>query len=107
MVVIDYDVHRFWHCPGIDRYFVSRAENVEVLAKLGESRERIAVTGIPIDPEFAATPNIVFDAMVPHAMSKKIPPVSRDLSLPQHGSGAPNVLHTNPQGSVTACASAT
>ncbi len=58
VVVTDYDVHRFWLCPGIDRYFVSRAENVEVLARLGEPRERVSVTGIPIDPEFSVTPNI-------------------------------------------------
>ncbi|MBX7185837.1 MAG: glycosyltransferase [Vicinamibacteria bacterium] len=50
----DYDVHRFWHCPGIDRYFVARAENVEVLARLGEPREAIRVTGIPIHPSLAA-----------------------------------------------------
>lgn len=57
VVVTDYDVHRFWLCPGIDRYFVSREENVEVLARLGEPRERVSVTGIPIDPEFSLTPD--------------------------------------------------
>lgn len=58
VVVTDYDVHRFWQCPGIDRYFVARAENVEVLARLGEPREKVSVTGIPIDPEFSLTPNL-------------------------------------------------
>lgn len=58
VVVTDYDVHRFWLCPGIDRYFVSRAENVEVLARLGEPREDVSVTGIPIDPEFSVPPDL-------------------------------------------------
>lgn len=53
VVVTDYDVHRFWQCTGVDRYFVARTENVEVLAALGEPRESISVTGIPIDPDFA------------------------------------------------------
>lgn len=58
VVVTDYDVHRFWQCPGIDRYFVARAENVEALARLGEPREKVSVTGIPIDPEFSVAPNL-------------------------------------------------
>lgn len=58
VVVTDYDVHRFWHCPGIDRYFVARAENVEVLARLGENRNTISLTGIPIHPDFSSTPDL-------------------------------------------------
>jgi processive 1,2-diacylglycerol beta-glucosyltransferase len=53
VVVTDYDVHRFWLCPGVDRYFVAREENRDHLAALGEARERIEVTGIPIHPAFA------------------------------------------------------
>jgi len=58
VVVTDYDVHRFWLCSGIDRYFVSRAENIEVLTRLGEPREKVSVTGIPIDPEFSVASNV-------------------------------------------------
>lgn len=53
VVVTDYDVHRFWKCSGIGRYFVAREENIEVLARLGEPSETIEVTGIPIHPSFA------------------------------------------------------
>jgi processive 1,2-diacylglycerol beta-glucosyltransferase len=58
VVVTDYDVHRFWNCPGIDRYFVARTENVEVLSRLGEPRDSISVTGIPIHPAFAVSADV-------------------------------------------------
>ena len=51
--VTDYEVHRFWICPGIDRYCVAREENRVHLAALGQPADRIRVTGIPIDPVFA------------------------------------------------------
>lgn len=53
VVVTDYDVHRFWLCPGVQRYFVAREENRVHLEALGEPREAIRVTGIPIHPSFA------------------------------------------------------
>lgn len=57
VVVTDFDVHRFWLCPGADRYFVARADNRIHLEALGEPGERIRVTGIPIHPAFAAEPD--------------------------------------------------
>ncbi len=53
-VVTDFDVHAMWLCRGVDRYFVAREEAAEYLAQLGQPRESVCVTGIPIDPVFAA-----------------------------------------------------
>jgi processive 1,2-diacylglycerol beta-glucosyltransferase len=53
VVVTDFDVHRFWVCPGIDRYFVAREDNRVHLRALGEPADRVHVTGIPIHPVFS------------------------------------------------------
>lgn len=53
VVVTDYDVHRFWLCPGVQRYFVAREENRVHLEALGEPYEAIHITGIPIHPSFS------------------------------------------------------
>jgi processive 1,2-diacylglycerol beta-glucosyltransferase len=54
IVVTDYDVHSMWLCRTVDRYFVGIAEAAEYLARIGVPREKLRVTGIPIDPVFAA-----------------------------------------------------
>jgi processive 1,2-diacylglycerol beta-glucosyltransferase len=58
VVVTDFDVHRFWCCPGADRYFVAREDNKVHLAALGEPAERVRITGIPILPAFGATADV-------------------------------------------------
>jgi processive 1,2-diacylglycerol beta-glucosyltransferase len=57
VVVTDFDVHRFWLCPGVERYFVAREENRVHLEALGAPRETVSVTGIPIHPVFADAPD--------------------------------------------------
>jgi len=52
IVVTDYDVHAMWLCRTVDRYYVAMQESVEYLAGVGVPREKICVTGIPIDPIF-------------------------------------------------------
>lgn len=52
IVVTDYDVHAMWLCRTVDRYYVAIPEAEEYLAGIGVPRERIRVTGIPIDPRF-------------------------------------------------------
>jgi processive 1,2-diacylglycerol beta-glucosyltransferase len=54
VVVTDFDVHRFWCCPGADRYFVARDDNRVHLAALGQPPDIVQVTGIPIHPAFSA-----------------------------------------------------
>jgi processive 1,2-diacylglycerol beta-glucosyltransferase len=54
IVVTDYDVHAMWLCRTVDRYCVAIEEAAEYLARIGVPREIIRVTGIPIDPLFAA-----------------------------------------------------
>jgi processive 1,2-diacylglycerol beta-glucosyltransferase len=59
IVVTDYDVHAMWLCRTVDRYYVAVDEAAEYLAKIGVPREKLLVTGIPIDPLFAASLNRV------------------------------------------------
>jgi processive 1,2-diacylglycerol beta-glucosyltransferase len=52
IVVTDYDVHAMWLCRTVDRYDVALSESAEYLAGIGVPREKVRVTGIPIDPQF-------------------------------------------------------
>lgn len=54
IVVTDYDVHAMWLCRTVSRYYVAIPEALEYLSGIGVPREIIRVTGIPIDPLFAA-----------------------------------------------------
>ena len=53
IVVTDYDVHAMWLCRTVDRYYVAIDEAAEYLARIGVPRDKLRVTGIPIDPLFA------------------------------------------------------
>jgi len=53
IVVTDYDVHALWLCRTVDRYYVAIEESAEYMARIGVSREKICITGIPIDPAFS------------------------------------------------------
>ncbi len=57
IVVTDYDVHAMWLCRTVDRYYVAIDEAAEYLAHIGVPREKLRVTGIPIDPLFATPVN--------------------------------------------------
>jgi processive 1,2-diacylglycerol beta-glucosyltransferase len=57
IVVTDYDVHAMWLCRTVDRYYVAIDEAAEYLARIGVPREKLRVTGIPIDPLFAVPMN--------------------------------------------------
>ncbi len=54
IVVTDFDVHSMWLCRNVDRYFVGMEEAAEYLVRIGVPREKLRVTGIPVDPVFAA-----------------------------------------------------
>jgi processive 1,2-diacylglycerol beta-glucosyltransferase len=54
IVVTDYDVHAMWLCRTVDRYYVAIDEAKEYLARIGVPPEKLLVTGIPVDPLFAA-----------------------------------------------------
>jgi processive 1,2-diacylglycerol beta-glucosyltransferase len=54
IVVTDYDVHALWLCRTVDRYYVAMQESVEYMSRIGVPREKLRVTGIPVDPVFAA-----------------------------------------------------
>jgi len=57
IVVTDYDVHAMWLCRTVDRYYLAVDEAAEYLARIGVLREKLRVTGIPIDPLFATPMN--------------------------------------------------
>jgi processive 1,2-diacylglycerol beta-glucosyltransferase len=54
IVVTDFDVHAMWLSADADRYFVAIDETRAHLSSLGIDPEKITVSGIPIDPKFAA-----------------------------------------------------
>jgi processive 1,2-diacylglycerol beta-glucosyltransferase len=51
--VTDFDVHALWVHPHVDRYCVANDEVAFRLADRGVARAKIAVTGIPVMPQFA------------------------------------------------------
>ena len=53
IVVTDLDVHAMWLCQHYEHYFVALEETRVHMEKLGIPRDKITVTGIPIDPVFA------------------------------------------------------
>jgi processive 1,2-diacylglycerol beta-glucosyltransferase len=53
IVVTDYDVHALWLCRTVDRYYVALEESAEYIARIGVPREKLRITGIPVDPVFA------------------------------------------------------
>ncbi len=55
VVVTDLDAHGMWLVPRVDRYCVALEETKEYLVQLKVPRDRISVTGIPIDPVFGIT----------------------------------------------------
>jgi processive 1,2-diacylglycerol beta-glucosyltransferase len=52
IVITDYDVHATALSGNIDRYYLALQEAAEYLAGLGVPREKLCITGIPIDPRF-------------------------------------------------------
>src|SRR6266566_4048731 len=57
IVVTDYDVHAMWLCRTVGRYYLAIEEAAEYLARIGVPREKLRVTGIPIDPLYGAPLN--------------------------------------------------
>ncbi len=52
VVVTDFDVHAMWLCHHFEQYFVALDETRVHLEKLGIPKDKITVSGIPIDPIF-------------------------------------------------------
>ncbi|MBC8025648.1 MAG: glycosyltransferase [Steroidobacteraceae bacterium] len=55
--VTDFDVHALWVHPYVDRYCVASDEVAFRLVDRGVAREKIVVSGIPVMPQFAASPD--------------------------------------------------
>jgi processive 1,2-diacylglycerol beta-glucosyltransferase len=55
VVITDFTAHPLWAYPHVDRYFVASEQVAVELAGHGVPRERIEVTGIPVDPRFTTT----------------------------------------------------
>jgi processive 1,2-diacylglycerol beta-glucosyltransferase len=54
IVVTDFDVHAMWLCHHYEQYFVALDETRVHMEKLGIPASKLTVSGIPIDPVFAA-----------------------------------------------------
>ena len=54
VVVTDLDVHAMWLCRNCEHYFVALEETKVHLTAMGVPESRVTVSGIPIDPVFAA-----------------------------------------------------
>jgi processive 1,2-diacylglycerol beta-glucosyltransferase len=52
IIVTDFDVHAMWLCHHYERYFVAIDEARAYLEALGIPKDKITVSGIPIDPVF-------------------------------------------------------
>jgi len=53
VVVTDFDVHAMWLCRHYEQYFVALEETRVHMEKLGIEKDKLTVSGIPIDPVFA------------------------------------------------------
>ena len=53
IIVTDFDVHAMWLCHHYEQYFVAIDEARAYLEALGIQKDKITVSGIPIDPVFA------------------------------------------------------
>ena len=53
VVVTDYDFHCFWLNRDVDLFFVGRKEIAEAMFERGVPRNKVRVTGVPVDPSFA------------------------------------------------------
>jgi processive 1,2-diacylglycerol beta-glucosyltransferase len=54
-VVTDFGVHAYWYHNEIDLYLVGHEDIKDEMMRKGVARNRIRVTGIPIDPRFGET----------------------------------------------------
>jgi processive 1,2-diacylglycerol beta-glucosyltransferase len=57
IVITDFDAHAMWLCHHFEKYFVALDETRVHLERLGIPSNKIAVTGIPIDPVFEEQKN--------------------------------------------------
>ena len=57
IIVTDFDVHAMWLCHHYEQYFVALDETRAHMERLGIPAEKLAVTGIPIDPVFTEEKN--------------------------------------------------
>lgn len=52
MVTTDVDIHRFWYCEDIERWFAVADPAVKTLAQWGIGPERVSVSGMPVHPKW-------------------------------------------------------
>ena len=68
IAVTDFDIHAMWLCRHYDQYFVALDETRAHMEKLGIPRDKVTVTGIPIDPIFA-TPRDKTEMRLRHGLA--------------------------------------
>jgi len=74
IVVTDFDVHAMWLARNVHHYFVALEETGVHLEKLGIPKEKITVSGIPIDPVFAV-PKGKREMRIKHGLDPELPTI--------------------------------
>jgi processive 1,2-diacylglycerol beta-glucosyltransferase len=92
IVVTDFDMHAMWLCRNFEHYFVALDETRVYLESLGCPREKITVSGIPIDPKFGET-KPADEMRAKYGLATDIPTVM--LSLGGFGVGKIETLLTS------------
>lgn len=72
VVITDFVAHRTWMAPSVDAYFVPSDVTLESLALRGVPREKMFVTGIPVQLEIAE-PKEVDTMRLKHALPQAVP----------------------------------
>ncbi|XEC95444.1 glycosyltransferase [Paenibacillus tarimensis] len=85
-VITDFDLHRRWVHPGIDRYYVSTDDMRQELVSLGISERRVCTSGIPVKRAFSDLP-IADTTLIRHKFG-----FSRELPIVLIMAGAQGVL---------------
>ncbi len=52
VIVTDFEMHRFWYCGGVERWFVPSDYSANTLWRWGVKRPQITVSGIPVRPQW-------------------------------------------------------
>jgi len=68
IIVTDFDVHAMWLCHHYEQYFVAIDESRAYLEALSIPRDKITVSGIPIDPVFAVAKD-KYDMRLKHGLA--------------------------------------
>ncbi|MBX4201063.1 hypothetical protein KW786_02955 [Candidatus Parcubacteria bacterium] len=86
VVITDYNIHPYCNFPSVKYYFVPMAEVAGDLEKFGIKKEKIIITGIPVNPRFYRKENID-DLKAKYGVDNGLPTVLVMTSFRMSGEG--------------------